>query len=516
MMQRFFLLLSLLACGGSALAQRPVLTRPAPPDREFRQWDRQTAAHLMRRAGFSASLQEIDRLVEQGFPATLDELLNYEQVDDSELEDLLLRLRNPDSFFFDPWDFVDSFGDGFRVDVDELRQWQVLRMMLSKRQLLEKMTFFWHDHFATSIETVKDATRVEPKALMALQNQTLRQHALGNFKEMVHAISKDPAMLVWLDNISNKAGKPNENWARELMELFTMGVGEFSEEDVQEAARAFTGWTFDRDSGDFIIEQTRHDAGLKTVLGETGPLNGDDVIEIIFRQPVTAEFITRTVWEHFAYQDPDPHLVRNLARVFRESGYEIKPLMRALFRHPKFFSDRAMRGLVKQPVELIISAFREVGFPVSFLAAILSIDAMNELGQPLFAPPNVGGFPQGRAWLNTASMLSRFNFFADSFARRRAVPLDPFGEDVVYTFPEWLAEIATRNELRREDDYVSHFANVFLQGDLSPDSKLILEDYMRRGSEGQLLGWDLRRSDADAKVLGLVFLIMSLPEYQMN
>lgn len=248
----------------SPLIAQPVFDgRPsAGSERPRFVWDRKAAAHLMRRAGFSSSPGELDRIVAQGWTATLEELLNFELVDDSEMEEDL-AVRGYQLARTDP-----GTGQAF-ADSLQMNRWWFYRMIHSKRQLLEKMTLFWHDHFATSVRGVRQVDDAHDEPLLMMQNRLLRRYALGNFKFMVHEMARDPAMLIWLDNFINFPEQPNENWARELLELFTMGVGRYGESDVQEAARAFTGWTLEPGALEngfyrFHYDWIRHDFGRKT------------------------------------------------------------------------------------------------------------------------------------------------------------------------------------------------------------------------------------------------------------
>ncbi|HSR49986.1 MAG TPA: DUF1800 domain-containing protein [Acidobacteriota bacterium] len=515
-MKRLLLIVLLLATGGlPAAAQGPVISRPSPPDRASGvQWNRANAAHLMRRAGFSASPAEIDRLVDQGFQTTLDELLNPELVDDTAmLEGLeaqqyqLIRLAPNDEIYF--------------ADPLELNRWWLYRMIHSRRQLEEKMTYFWHDHFATSVQEVIQVKPSTGRPLILIQQDTLRLHALGNFKDLVHDMARDPAMLIWLDNFRNIREEPNENWARELLELFTMGVDQYSEEDIQEAARAFTGWTFnvfrapdEEFDYDFAFIPLVHDDGEKTFLGQTGNWDGDDIIDIIFQQEVTAEFIAGKLWEFFVYPDPEPGLVRQLGRVFRESGYEIKPLMRAIFRHPEFFSSKAYRALMKAPVEAGVGFAREMGLnDPQFLPFFIF-----QMNQILFAPPDVGGWTSGVGWVNTSTLLFRYNYYNDMLSIRGTVPVRTRGTDVVRMVNGAdLNGMIGQFGLSSEEEVVEHFVDRLLAGDATMDERIVLEDYLRRLDDGTIGTFDIDNPvTVDKKVRGLAYLVTLLPAYQLN
>jgi uncharacterized protein (DUF1800 family) len=226
-----------------------------------------------------------------------------------------------------------------------LSQWWLQRMVAASGPLPEKLALLWHGHFATSLQKVR-----YPK-LMYDQNQLFRSMGAGSFSALTQAVAKDPAMLVWLDASTDKKSHPNENFSRELMELFTLGIGNYSEEDVRQAARCFTGWVFDRQSGTYALQQRQHDDGIKTVLGQTGDLGGEDVIDIVTQSPVGARYIVSRLWSHLAYPvKPADPVVSDLATAYA-SNLDIGGLLRTTFLHPQFTSVTAMTGLVKQPIE---------------------------------------------------------------------------------------------------------------------------------------------------------------------
>lgn len=295
-----------------------------------------------------------------------------------------------------------------------LRAWWLEEMLNTSSPLTERMTLFWHNHFVSSQQKVKSPQ------LMYRQNVLLRRHALGNFGTLLHAISKDPAMVVYLDSASNRSGRPNENFAREVMELFTLGEGNYTEQDIKEAARAFTGWSIDPESGAFLFRPRQRDDGIKTVLGTTGNLDGDAVLEILLAKPETAEFITTKLWREFISPTPEPQAVKATARKFRDSGYDIKVALTGLLTSDAFYDSRNRATLTKSPVELIAGTLRlfdvETGdlMPFVFLA--------RQLGQDLFAPPNVKGWPGGEAWINSTTLLARKQFLNRLFRAQEMRP----------------------------------------------------------------------------------------------
>ncbi len=280
-----------------------------------------------------------------------------------------------------------------------MRSWWVGEMLATDSPLTEKMTLFWHNHFVSSQQKVRF-----PKLLVD-QNQLLRRHALGNFGDMLHAVARDPAMVIYLDSAQNRKNAPNENFAREVMELFTLGEGQFGERDVKEAARAFTGWSIDRSDGSFRFYRFLHDGGQKTVLGRSGAFDGDDVLDILLAQPATAEYLTRKLWREFISPDPDPAEVARLAQVLRQSRYDIRPWLRSMLLSPAFWAPAHRGVLVKSPVEFLLGltgTLDVTGVDPQVLAL-----ASRQLGQDLFNPPNVKGWPGGESWINATTLLAR-------------------------------------------------------------------------------------------------------------
>ena len=281
----------------------------------------------------------------------------------------------------------------------ELRGWWLAEMLTTPSPLTEKMVLFWHNHFTSSLQKVKSPT------LMYRQNLLLRRHALGYFGDLLHEVSKDPAMVVYLDNASNRKGQPNENFAREVMELFTLGEGNYGEQDIKDAARAFTGWSIDPDSGEFLFRRPAHDEDVKTVLGRSGNFDGDAVLDILLAQPRTAEFIVTKLWREFVSPSPEPAEVRRIARMFRDNRYNIKVALRALLVSDAFYAPQNRAALVKSPIDLIVGTLRQFRFTTGEVTPFLFVS--RQLGQDLFAPPNVKGWPGGDAWINSATLLAR-------------------------------------------------------------------------------------------------------------
>ena len=294
-----------------------------------------------------------------------------------------------------------------------LRAWWVEEMLVTPSPLTERMTLFWHNHFVSAQPKVR-VTR-----LMYRQNVTLRAHATGNFGALLHAIARDPAMLIYLDNAQNRQGAPNENFAREVMELFTLGEGHYTEQDVKEAARAFTGWSVDRDTGAFESRPRAQDRGPKTVLGRSGTWDGDAVLDLLLARPETSRHVTAKLWREFVSPDPDAKEVARIAARFLESKYDIKAALREVLLCEAFYAAENRGVLVKAPAEIVVGTLRTFGLaPERTLPFAIASAGM---GQNLMSPPNVRGWPGGETWINTATLLARKQF-VDRVTRADGAP----------------------------------------------------------------------------------------------
>ncbi len=281
----------------------------------------------------------------------------------------------------------------------ELREWWFREMLSTPSPLTEKMTLFWHNHFATSQQKV----RFTP--FLYNQNALFRRNALGNFGTMLHEIARDPAMLIYLDSANSRKEQPNENFAREVMELFTLGEGHYTEKDIKEVARAFTGWSVDRDTGKYMFRRGAHDYGKKTIFDKTGDFEGDQVLDLLLARPETAQFITRKLWREFVSPVPDESEVKRMAAIYLESGYNTAKLMRTMLASDAFYALENRAALIKSPVEFVVGTLKTFEIEPPNLRPFVLSSAL--LGQNLFAPPNVKGWPGGEAWINSASLLGR-------------------------------------------------------------------------------------------------------------
>ena len=292
-----------------------------------------------------------------------------------------------------------TFHEGLKADGQELKAWWYRELLTSRCPLLERMTLWWHNHFTSSLHKVK-----WPPFLYQ-QNVLLRLYALGSFRTLLTAIARNPAMLLYLDTQSNRKEHPNENFARELFELFTLGEGHYTEQDIKEAARAFTGWHLDFHTGAFRVDLRHHDDGRKVVFGKSGPFEGDDILFLTLEQPQVARYIVGKLWREFISDRPDSLEVDRLADSFRKKNYEIAGLLQDLLLSPQFWAPENRGVLIKSPVELIVGTARLFNLPLE--DTLQQIGIARRLGQELFDPPNVKGWPGGTRWITTSSLLDR-------------------------------------------------------------------------------------------------------------
>jgi uncharacterized protein (DUF1800 family) len=386
--------------------------------------------------------------------------------------------------------FLTAMADrlGPTSDLDNLQAIWLYRMIFTPHPLRERMTLFWHDHFATSI------AKVQSPSLMQRQNDLLRSQALGDFRALLEAIGKDPAMLIWLDSTANKKAHPNENYAREVMELFSLGRGHYSEKDIQEAARAFTGWFVVRDR--FTVVPRQHDDGPKTVLGRRGNWSGDDIPGILLEQPACAGWICRKLFRYFVSESHSPSeaLLAPLARAFRESGYQVRVPVAMILRSNLFFDAAVRRRRVKCPVEFAVGTVRALQVLAPTVAPAALARSCVEMGQRLYAPPSVAGWEWGRAWINSTTMLARANLVlallgGDDEAMGRR--LDP-------------AALAARHGFRRPEAAAGFLLDLLVPGPLDPAVK---GPILKAAAAGP--------ADGGAALRDAARRILNLPEYQL-
>ena len=377
---------------------------PLPADR----WTYDAAAHLAVRAGFGAGPDELEFWRKQGLDKTLNGLLNapVESVpaphwaNPFELKPLQEQVRlatTPEA----KQAAQQTVNQTVRTQMDELIHWWTQEMTSTSAPLREKMVLFWHGHFATSAE------KVRPPYRMWRQNQTFRDLAFADFGSMLKAVSRDPAMMVWLDIASSKKEHPNENFARELLELFSLGEGHYTEADIRAAAKAFTGYRFDPGTEGFRFVPGQFDASEKTFMQQAGPWDGDQIIDIVLKQQQCSRFLALKLCRFFVADSPDPKLVEALANYLYRNNYNLKATLRTLFSAQEFYSAQVYSAIIKSPVQLVVQARRtlDVGLP----PAQGLQNVYRQLDQIPFYPPNVKGWDGGKSWINTATLTYRYN-----------------------------------------------------------------------------------------------------------
>lgn len=527
----------LLVAGPGGRLRQPNIPEPPVPSSTKKlasqKLSYQQARHLLMRAGFGGSPEQVAKLQRMGLDAAVAYLVDYERLEQLPGHDVV------------PAEPVDrrTFG-GLSQDerrniqrmrrrqdqqkLQHLRGWWIQRMVASERQLEEKMTLFWHGHFTSGYRDVRSAYH------MAIQNDLFREHATGNFGDLVHAISRDPAMLEYLDNNRNNRRAPNENYARELMELFTLGEGNYTEQDVKEAARAFTGWTFRRGSSTFSFDERNHDYGKKTFLGEEGYFDGDHVIDIILEQEAAPRHLARKLLEYFAV-DATEQEIEPYANLLRRTGFELKPFFRTLFSSEWFYSSRVTGKIVKSPVMLVVSTVRMMGATrISRGNALTLCRYCDQIGQSLLQPPNVKGWDGGAAWVTSSNLLTRYNITRSlvhgigAVGNRRTIrrpgqEMDMRGQltdrqrvaRIRDQGPFNILAMIRRAGVSRPAEITELLERRFLVIPLAPQRRKALRDFLD-GSDGSP-ALNLRNTQrATTKLRELMHLVTTTPEFQIS
>ncbi|MEO6834552.1 MAG: DUF1800 domain-containing protein [Candidatus Tumulicola sp.] len=457
-----------------------------------------SAAHLLRRAGFGGTPEEVRRFAAMPVRDAVDSLVHFPST---------AALPAP-SDVYSPVALLSQYGlRGLRAlppdqrkainreirrneyqSILSLQLWWLDRMLATPAPLQEKMALYFHGHFTSN--TIQKG--ISP-SMTFNQNQLFRDSALGNLRELTRSVSKDPAMLLYLDNEVNVESHPNENYARELMELFTLGVDNYSEDDVRNAARAWTGWRYDRINETATYEPRFHDDGVKSFLGRTGNFNGDDVVNIIFEQPQCARFFAASLLNAFVYNDPEPALVDDVAHLLSRHHFELAPVMSAILRSNVFYSDRAYRALVKEPVDFVVGTYRTLGLSQMGASVLPELRAM---GQVLFYPPNVAGWAGGANWINSDTMIARQNFL------KRTMNSQTLAQS------SWLRGIPMQPRVAARA-----LVAAILQGDAAPASLGELDGYL--GGVGSSALAALTPENYDQRISGAAYLAMAMPAYQL-
>jgi uncharacterized protein (DUF1800 family) len=488
---------------------------PLPPA----QWNDATAAHLLNRAGFGGSPQDIHNLRLMGPDRAVSWLIDYERIpDDTPAPDWTQNIAENEitqrNAIYKVAD-ADTRRVLQRMDsvekhrqISDLRYWWLRRMALGPRPFQEKMTLFWHGHFATSFE------KVYSPYFLWLQNETLRQNAMGSFPQLLIAVAEDPAMLDYLDGERSNKNKPNENFGREVMELFTLGEGNYTEHDIQQLAKAFTGWGLAKDRLRYEYHLNNHDPGPKTIFGQTGNFTGEEALQLICNQPACAPFIVSKIWRYFVQDQPPPAVIKALAADFTAHGMDIKRLMRTIFRSQEFYAPEVIRSQIKSSVQWLIAATHQLEAPLP--TEPMTLVMLLQLGQELFQPPNVKGWDGGVAWITTNSLFDRYNFAA-ALVEGQRVPLPSLvgqmrglansieNDGLLQTGPAPVLQLFTSADLATPDAFLNALQLRFLNGALNPLRVAKMQEFVQQHMPLQ-----------EPAIRESIRLLMSTPEYQLT
>jgi len=478
--------------------------KPTPDD----PFDSVKAAHLLNRAGFGGTLAEIDRIQKLGPQGALEWLFDFpdacaDEQSQTDVPDLSAIDDYPKSFTELRKSLVGKTEEERKIARQKLQaanreavnatgNWWIKRMTFGPYPLQEKLTLFWHGHFTTSAKDERSAS------LIWNQNELLRRMAAGNFRTYVKSISRDPAMLDYLNNSQNRKAHPNENYARELMELFTLGIGNYTEDDIKNAARAFTGWAHDGD--DFVYRKFDHDNDTKTFMGQKGNFDGDDIIEIILSREACANYITGRLYKFFVCDDVSPELNVAMGDILRDSKYELRPFLRTLFASKAFYQPSVIGCQIKSPVQLVVGTIRNLNLDMPANRAIGG--ALNQMGQVPLHPPNVKGWPGGHAWINTSTLFVRYNtavWLAGGSGQFATMNLRG-------KFKGMANGVDTGFRPSTGDtpeQVVDAWVNRLIGRPIAPDARAVLIDAL----DG--------RPDREDNVRKMVQLIVSMPDYQL-
>jgi hypothetical protein len=437
-------------------------------------FDHRRLCHLLRRGALAVSPQRLDAFAGKAPGEVVDELMGYDPSDDRPYDELLKGLSGSLSPIY---------------NADDAQKWWLMRMLDTPRPLQERVALFWHNHFATSTGKVRQS------ALVSRQIDLFRRQGLGNFRELLLAVTKDPAMLLWLDGSKNKRGRPNENYAREVMELFTLGIGHYTEKDVQELARALTGYQVLDEAVEFF--PAAFDDGAKTILGKTANFNAESAVDLLLEQPAAPRFVAWKLLKEFVHPQPEEAHVGHYAGRLRHYAWEIKPVLREILTSRLFFSDWAYGSKIKSPCELVVGTMLALE---TRRDAALARQAMNNMGQALLAPPSVKGWDGEELWINANTILQRYNFTLDLLNRQDAARM---------------ASQFERRGLRTAEKVVDHLASVLLDGVISKYARARFVDYLWQDEAGRLSPFKLTAETFSSRVVGAAHLMMCTPQYQV-
>ncbi|USN98476.1 MAG: DUF1800 domain-containing protein [Phycisphaeraceae bacterium] len=482
------------------------------------------ARHLLWRAGFGGTPRQIETLASWGPEKAVDHLIEVERVpydkpDPNEFDPDIMRpptaAEQAEAQMARRQRDEDSLARlrllrqqrqrQDRRQMADIQRWWLERMIETPRPLEEKMTLFWHGLFATSYRTIENSYH------MYQQNQFYRSHAIGSYKDLLFGLIRDPAMLAYLDNDDSRVGHPNENLAREIMELFSLGVGNYSERDIKEGARALTGYTFVDD--EFSFNEKNHDKGSKSILGTRGNLNGEGFVGAILRQKACAEYIAARLYDEFALHmhalapEDEPAVRRVTARLageLRDADYNVRPVLRTLFLSKHFYHPRVVNNRIKSPAELVIGAVRSLNTPVRDMGVLLQ--AMDLMGQSLFYPPSVKGWLGGRTWINTSTIFVRQNLMNFLLTGKLPVGYDSAAREEKYDPTALLEPLAeTDPAAARDPARVVDYLLRFTLGHPQEQAQGVLTEFV--ADHGNTIKPDV--------ITGMLLLVAAMPEYQL-
>ncbi len=466
-------------------------------------WDLAKARHLMVRAGFGGTPDEVARLHSLGLHGAVDYLVNFKKLPPAEISFAANPKERPEEYE------KSLTGQQRQIllqrrqakeaqQIQNMRTWWLRRMVESPRPLEEKLTLFWHNHFAVQYSDVADSY------YMYLQNQLFRDNAAGNFASLLHGITHDAAMLKYLNNDTNVKGRANENLAREIMELFSMGRDQgYNEIDIRQGARALTGYTYDPWTGQFRFIKTRHDDEPKTIFGKKGDWAGDDFATLILETPYPPKFIARQLFKFFAYDDPSIDVVEALANMLTANNYELAPMLENLFLSEEFYSPKAIGSQIKAPIQLVVGLHRDLGLKDPNLPYL--VQTTSNMGQLLFEPPSVFGWPPGRAWVNSTRVFSRYNGLSEILEN---VPRSgKSGVDVVGT-------LLAGKQLQTHAEVVDYLVRSCFNVPLPETKRQALIEFLRPlPSPAE---WSKQPGAANARLTRMLTIMVCSPEYQLT
>jgi uncharacterized protein (DUF1800 family) len=470
-----------------------------PTDRD--PFNAKWAAHLYRRAGFGCTPDELKNAVTDGLDKTFEKMLAPAKTPLKPLPPVRAPAIDPNNPVPQPV---------FAAGAIQIRANWLNRMLSGQEPILERLTLFWHNHFATSIAKIQDGT------LMERQNSLIKKHALGKFGPFLKEMSRDAAMLIWLDSNQNVKAHPNENYAREIMELFSLGVGNYKEKDVQEAARAFTGWHVSSGDGSerhFAFRSAEHDYGKKTILGQTGEWDGDDVIRILMEQKACSRFLVTKLYNFLCNENvaPPEKFIQPLCDELAKSDYDLGALVKRMLKSKHFFSAHSFKQRVKSPIDYVLGVARMFGTGSTGSVVVSPYSLMGTLelqGQQLYQPPNVKGWEGGKAWLNTATVLARHNFAYEmcngmSQLNREATRITGA------TFVPYADPLALHRQAKIDDapKIVQFYGNLLLPGDLKPEVAGKLTRFVEKDDPEEFV-FKQRCRD-------IMVALLTLPNYQL-